>query len=48
MNKINEKIVKVQKSMFKNIDKYFQLTLIKGMILEEYVCIRKSNDNVNF
>lgn len=43
MNKINKNIADIQKSMTKNIDDYFQLTKIKGMILEEYVRIDKSS-----
>jgi len=37
INKINKKIANSQKSMIRNIDNYFQLIKIKGMILEEYV-----------
>lgn len=42
MNKINKKITDVQKSMVKKIDDYFQLTKIKGMIIEEYIHIDES------
>lgn len=42
MNKINKKITDVQKSMVKNIGDYFQLTKIKGMIIEEYIRIDES------
>lgn len=42
INKINKKITDTQKSMIKNIDDYFLLTKIKGMILEEYIRIDKS------
>lgn len=40
--KINQKIADIQKLAIKNIYDYFQLTKIKGMILEEYVRIGKS------
>lgn len=42
INKINQKIADIQKLAIKNIYDYFQLTKIKGMILEEYVRIGKS------
>lgn len=46
INKINEKIEKIKKSIVKNINIYLKLTSNKGMILEKYERINKMFDKI--